>query len=125
MSTKWIYCQTQYDTKAEADAAVLAQKSRLDNNPADWVVVKKLTGNASDGWVLPPQTLTDSEINNLDETEHYSVASIVGGENCLGLTASEVTAKVAELRTEFAQHIMVDTIFTRSTTDQADMAPYV
>jgi hypothetical protein len=110
MATKWIYAYTEYTTQADVDAAVVAQRDRLDNNPTDWVVVKELTGNASDGWVVPSETLTDDQINGLDSTKHYSVAAIHKGDNDLGLTASEAAAKVAEHRAAYAEYMRVNTI---------------
>ena len=125
MATKWIYSNNEYATQSALDAEVVAQKNRLDNNPTDWVVVKELTGNANDGWVMPPETLTDSEINRLDSTKHYNVASVHGGGNDLGLTASEATAKVAEHRTRYAQYIQANTVYEVYAPSNVDMSGYV
>ena len=111
MANKWYYCVTKYTTEALANAAVLVMKERLDNNPTDWVIVKELAGNASEGWVVPVAALTDNEISNLDSTKYYSVASIIDADNDTGLTAAEVTAKVSEHRTAYANHMMVNSIF--------------
>jgi|TARA_R110000744_G_scaffold43245_1_gene97161 hypothetical protein len=110
MSNKWIYATIEYSSEDEVGPAVVAQKARLENNPTDWVIVKELTGNADDGWVVPSETLSDSEINSLDATKHYSVASIFDGDNDLGLTASETTAKIAEHRILYARRIEVNTV---------------
>ena len=126
MTTTWFYSGKQYSTEALVNAAVLDQKLRLDNNPTDWVTVKELSGNASDGWVIPATTLTDSEINNLDDTKHYNVASVIGGDNDIGLTASEVTAKIAEHRATYANHWRVNTIakVQEYSPSNADMSAY-
>ena len=126
MATKWLYATNVYTTQEAADAAVVAQKYRLDNNPTDWAVVKELTGNASDGWVVPSLALTDSEINTLDDAKHYSVASVWEGNNYLGLTATEADAKILELRVPYAQRIEANTIYTvDDLTNNIDMSDYV
>ena len=121
----WFYTNKQYTTKAEVDAAVVAMKSRLENNPTDWVIVKELTGNAVDGWVIPSETLSDSEINNLESGKYYNVAAVVDGYNDLGLTASEATAKVAEHRTSYARFMSVNTVVFVSPPSNVDMSGYV
>lgn len=125
MSTKWIYANSEYSTQAEVDAAVVAQKARLDNNPTDWVIVKELTGNASDGWVVPSETLSDSEANSLDTTKHYSVASVHDGDNDLGLNYTEATAKIAEHRTRYAQSRQLNTVYKVDPPSNVDMSGYV
>jgi len=125
MSTKWIYTFVDYTSKADLDAAVLAQKVRLDSNPNDWVRVKEATGNDTDGWVLSPTPLTDAEINNLDAAKHYSVSAIATGDNALGLTPSEADAKVRELRTSHAQSIQANTVYAVDAPTAADMSDYV
>jgi len=124
MANIWVYTGTEYSTEDAVNAAVVARKSRLENNPTDWVVVKELTGNA-DGWVIPSETLSDSEINNLDATKHYSVAAVFDGDNDLGLTASETTAKVAELRTSYARLIQANQISILYPPSNIDMSGYV
>jgi hypothetical protein len=86
-------------------------KARLDNNPTDWVIVKRLSGSVDSGWLVPVDALTDSEINNLDEGEFYSVSSVLGSDSDLGLTSSEATAKVAEHRDYYADYMQVNAIF--------------
>ena len=126
MTTTWFYSGNVYSTEALANAAVLDQKARLDNNPTDWVTVKEISGNESDGWVVPATTLTDSEINSLDNTKHYSVAAVISGDNDLGLTASEATAKIAEHRTVYADHYRVNTLVKMEeySPSNADMSVY-
>lgn len=124
MANTWVYTGIEYTTEDALNAAVVAQKVRLDNNPTDWVIVKELTGNA-DGWVVPSETLSDSEINNLDETKHYSVAAVVEGGNDLGLTSSEANAKIAEYRTSYCQFIGVNVIGIFYPPSNVDMSGYV
>lgn len=125
MANTWVYAHREYTTEDEVNAAVVAQKARLENNPTDWVIVKELTGNADDGWVVPSETLSDSEINSLDATKHYSVAAIIDGNNDLGLTASQVTAKIAEHRTSYARYIEVNQIGIFYPPSNVDMSGYV
>ena len=126
MTTTWFYSGNVYSTEALANAAVLDQKARLDNNPTDWVTVKELSGNESDGWVVSGTTLTDSEINNLDDTKHYNVSSVLAGDNDLGLTASEATAKTAEYTTVYADQYQVNTLVKTEaySPSNADMSVY-
>lgn len=125
MANTWVYTGTEYTTEDEANAAVVERKARLENNPTDWAIVKELTGNADDGWVVPSETLSDSEINSLDATKYYSVAAVVDGNNDLGLTASEATAKVAEHRTSYARFIQANTILLLYPPSNVDMSGYV
>jgi hypothetical protein len=125
MSIKWFYKDTEYTSEADVNQAVLDFKNRLDNNPTDWVVVRQLTGDAESGWVVPVEKLTDTEINNLDETSHYSVSSKVGSGSDVGLTAAETTAKVAEYRTEYAQYCRANTISTEYAPTTVDMSAYL
>ena len=50
--TTWIYNNEIYNTEAEVEVAVTSLKSRLDNNPTDWVTVKEVTSNGSGGWII-------------------------------------------------------------------------
>tara|TARA_R110002153_G_scaffold198886_1_gene352327 strand:+ start:72 stop:425 length:354 start_codon:yes stop_codon:yes gene_type:complete len=115
----------EYTTQASLDAAVTAQKDRLDTNPTDWVRVKEATGNDTDGWVLSPTLLTDAEINNLDAAKYYSVSAIATGDNALGLTPSETEAKVLDHRTLYAQHIGANTVYAVDAPTSEDMSGYV
>lgn len=110
MSYTWYYGGQQYESEADADAGVLALRERLESNPTDWVVVKELSGNASDGWVLSAITLSDSEINNLDDTKNYNVSAVINGDNNLGLSASEATSKISQHRDTYADYLRVNTI---------------
>ncbi len=122
MATIWQYCGSEYETEALVDAAVLSTKSRLDNNPTDWVIVKKISGSAAAGWSIPTASLTDSEINNIDATKTYNVASVTHSDNDFGLTASEATAKVAQHRASYAAYLRVNVITRVDDTIPTDLA---
>tara|TARA_R110000764_G_scaffold232939_1_gene325596 strand:+ start:353 stop:730 length:378 start_codon:yes stop_codon:yes gene_type:complete len=125
MTSKWFYKNEEYTTKAEVDQAVVDFKFRLDNNPTDWSVVKQLTGDAVSGWVVPEDELSDVEINALDAQQHYSISSTVGGDSQVGLTATEITAKVAEYRTEYARVCQADLIVNTYNPTNVDMSGYI
>ena len=127
MDYTWIYASKEYASEALVNAAVLDMKARLDNNPTDWVTIKEVTGNASDGWLVPPETLTDSEINNLDDTKHYNVAAVISGYNGMGLTAAEATVKINEHRIEYAVFMTVNSIFKTKVyaPSNVDMSGYI
>lgn len=111
MDIKYVYAGIVHDTVEAAQASVLVVKNLLDTEPTNWVVVKAITGNSTDGWLIPPVKLNDAEINNIDDTKTYMVASIISGENLLGLSSSEATEKVSSYRTEYAIHNSVETIY--------------
>tara|TARA_R110000823_G_C15877315_1_gene494698 strand:+ start:903 stop:1280 length:378 start_codon:yes stop_codon:yes gene_type:complete len=125
MIKTWHYNNLPYATESEVNQAVVEMKGRLDNNPTDWAVVKQLTGDAESGWGVPQEGITDAEINALDETQHYSISSVIGGGSEVGLTATETTAKVAEYRTEYAQFFRVDVIGCTYNPTHEDMSGYV
>lgn len=99
MAITYQYNLNLYNTEAEAQAAVVSMKSRLDNNPTDWCAVKEIQDNGDGTWTVYPTLLTDSEINNLDTSKTYTMYSPYTGENYMPLTASEASIKVNELRT--------------------------
>lgn len=111
MNIKYLYADIEHDTVEEAQASVLVEKNLLDTAPINWSEVKVVTGNDTDSWLIPPVKLNDAEINNIDDTKTYMVASIIGGENLLGLSSSEVTEKVSSYRTEYAIYNCVETIY--------------
>lgn len=126
MATKWYYNSVAYNTEAEANAAVTNIKSRLDNNPTDWVIVKQVTYNSEEeGWVVPSETLTDEEINNLSEDNNYNVNSIYSGTTYIGMTGADAILKISELRTEYARRINANTIMKYYAPTNEDMSIYV
>ena len=127
MANKWFYNQNFFDSEAEVNAAVVSLKSRLDNNPTDWVVVKEVTSNGQGGWTVNPTPLTDDQINNLDVEKHYNVTSVHHGHTATTLSSTDATNKVLEYRTLYAQWILANSI--TKTTDYAptnvDMSGYI
>ena len=127
MATEWHYALQSYSSEADANAAVTAMKSKLDNEPTVWCEVKLLSGNANDGWVVPSEKLTDSEINNLDANSFYNVSAIISGTTYTAISGTEAATRVNELRTEYAQNRNVNKIIKiepYAPTNQ-DMSGYV
>lgn len=125
MATTWTYNSTEYTSESDVDAAVTALKSRLDNNPTDWVIVKEVTSDGNGGWVIPAETLTDLEINTMASDKNYNVSAVHSGYTGTGLTGTEATAKVAEIRTEYAVWIGANTIHKSYAPTNEDMSGYV
>ena len=119
------YAYESYNTKAEVEAAVVALKARLDNNPTDWVEVSLLSGSEEDGWIIPVEHLTDEEINSLDPSSYYSVSEIHGSNSFVGLTGTETTAKIAEFRRNYARFKMANIITETYNPTNEDMSGYV
>lgn len=111
MNIKYFYASIEHDTVEEAQASVLVEINLLDTAPTNWVEVKAVTGNDTDGWLISPVKLNDDEINNIDDTKTYMVASLIGGENLLGVSSSVVTEKVSSYRTEYATYKQVEFIY--------------
>lgn len=103
MAFKYEYYPEIYDTEAEAQAAVVSMKSRLDNNPTDWCQVKEITGSNEDGWTVSPTLLTDAQINNLDATKTYLVYAIYDGDNYMPLTKDEAVTKINAIRSSYVR----------------------
>lgn len=110
MTTQWFYALQTYDSEADVNAAVTDMKSKLDNEPTAWCEVKLLGGNANDGWIVPPEKLTDTEINNLDANSFYNVSAVISGTTYTAISGSEAVTRINELRTEYAQNLGVNTI---------------
>ena len=125
MSVKFVYAGIIFDTLAEAQAQVIVMEGWLENNPTYWIEVKEVSSNGAGGWAVPPVVLTDSEINNLDDTKMYQVASILAGQNLIGLTSGEVTSKVSEYRLNYAEAMKVTTIFRVDTTAPTEVPPRI
>lgn len=121
----YIYANQTYNTTEEVEAAVTAFKSRLDNNPTDWVNVALLSGSEADGWVVPEGYLTDAEINSLDASSHYSISEVIGGGSWVGLSGTEATAKVAECRGYYANAMKANQIMETYAPTNEDMSGYV
>ena len=124
MTIQYCYANTFYDTESDAQDSVIDFKARLDNNPTDWMTVKEIIGSQESGWQMNPTTLTDEQINNLDDTKVYMAYSPVTGENYMPLTASEVTVKVTEFRRAYANWIEADKIIKYDDTATNDAENY-
>lgn len=125
ISGRYQYKSQHYDTEAEAQQAVVEFKNALDNQPSTYCTVRRLGGNAEDGWEVPVEQLTDEEILSVSEG-WYSIHSSLHGRQDMPLTASEVLAKVQEYKRLEAQFFLADKIFyTAEYTTDEDMSGYV
>lgn len=125
MANTWHYKGNEYTSVDDVNTAVLDFKSRLDNNPTDWVVVKEVTSDGNDGWIVPAETLTDAQINSMSASSHYNVNAVHSGTTYTGITGTEATTRVAELRTEYAQWMGANTIHKEYSPENVDMSGYV
>ena len=123
MSIEYLYAVNGYSSLAEVDEAVSNLKQRLDNNPNDWCYVKTCTGNDTDGWLIQGGNLTDDQIQNPDTSLLYSVNSTVTGDNGVGLTSSQMTEKVIEIRRAYANYLSANTIFITEGDSTSETAP--
>ena len=127
MAIVYNYNRNSYDTVTEVEAAVTGLKTRLDNNPTDWCTAKLVSGNAEDGWVVSSETLSDSDILNPVADSHYNLSSIPDGTTYTAITGTELTQRVNEMRTSYANWIQANTITkidTYAPTNE-DMSGYV
>lgn len=125
ISGRYQYKSRYYDTEAEAQQAVLEFKNALDNQPSTYCTVRRLGGNAEDGWEVPVEQLTDEEILSVSEG-WYSIHSSLHGQQDMPLTASEVLAKVQEYKRLEAIFFHADKIYyTAEYTTDEDMSGYV
>lgn len=125
VSGGYYYKNRSYETEAEAQQAVVDFKNVLDNQPSTYCTVRRLGGNAEDGWVVPVEQLTDEEILSITDG-WYSIHSSLHGPQQMPLTASETLEKVQEYKRLEAQFFSADKIFYNAeyTTDE-DMSGYV
>jgi hypothetical protein len=98
MTTKYLYRNWVVDTEAEAQAKLSETKTRLDNNPTDWCMVKCVEPVADDTFSVIAGELTDEQILNPDNTKTYIFYAKWTGENFFPLTSTELTEKVFEYR---------------------------
>ena len=98
MTTKYLYRNWVVDTEAEAQAKLSETKTRLDNNPTDWCMVKCVEPVADDTFNVIAGELTDEQILNPDNTKTYIFYAKWTGENFFPLTSTELTEKVFEYR---------------------------
>lgn len=119
------YAATDYSTESEAQQAVVDFKNRLDNQPSTYCTVRRLGGNAEDGWVIPVEQLSDQEILSVSEG-WYSIHSSLHGQQDMPLNATEVLEKVQEYKTLEATFYHADKIYyTAEYTTDEDMSGYV
>lgn len=119
------YKGKNYSTEAEAQQAVVDFKNALDNQPSTYCTVRRLGGNAEDGWVVPPEQLTDEEILSVSDG-WYSIHSSLHGPQLMPLTAAEVLEKVQEYKTQEARLFLADKIiYTAEYSTDEDMSGYV
>tara|TARA_R110000803_G_scaffold169970_1_gene233034 strand:- start:33 stop:455 length:423 start_codon:yes stop_codon:yes gene_type:complete len=111
----WEYNAINYETEVEANQAVSDVKQRLANNPTDWVTVKEVQASPT-GWLIPPDSLSDAEINALDAAKTYTLYSTFEGGNYVPLTSSETAAKVATYRAAYVRLHSLESI-TKFDTD--------
>ena len=127
MANEWFYAGEVFQSEDSANTAVINLKNRLDNNPTDWVEVKPITGDAINGWVIPDDSnlMTDDQINNISGDGRYALSAIVTADNYLGLSATEVTQKVGEMRVLYAQYKMADRMQRNFEVTDPDMSSYM
>tara|TARA_R110002153_G_scaffold128195_1_gene276099 strand:+ start:987 stop:1409 length:423 start_codon:yes stop_codon:yes gene_type:complete len=102
MQYNWEYNAINYETEVEANQAVSDVKQRLANNPTDWVTVKEVQASPT-GWLIPPDSLSDVEINALDAAKTYTLYSTFEGGNYVPLTSSETATKVSGYRADYVR----------------------
>tara|TARA_B100002019_G_scaffold74419_1_gene64333 strand:- start:201 stop:629 length:429 start_codon:yes stop_codon:yes gene_type:complete len=117
--TRYIYAKEAYETVDEVEAAVTSMKSRLDNNPTDWCVVKpaissktlRIDGNDVVAYEYG-NPLNDTQINALDSSDTvYNVFSINDADNYTAVSEGDVAAKVTALRRGYARWLALDKYF--------------
>lgn len=110
----WCYGNTRYATLADADAAAVAMKNTLDNQPTTYINVREVTGSAESGWRWATSAnLTDSEIVNLSGDGIYYSQSEWDSEALYGQTVQQVKDRVLKCRNLFGYSRRVDIIFHR------------
>lgn len=130
--TRYIYAETAYDTVNEVEAAVTSMKSRLDNNPTDWCVVKpsvssktlRIDGNDIVAYQYG-NPLNDTQINALDSSDTvYNVFSINDADNYTAVSEADVAAKVTALRRGYARWLALDKYFDSQVEEGAALITY-
>jgi hypothetical protein len=118
------YANVNYETREEADAAVLVVKDILDNKPTTWCMVKRITP-VGDGksYLVPADGLSDAEILSLDSDGVYKVSSEFFGDVYENLTATEANAAILTERTRWAQVRRVNEIHSGTYTKYSNENP--
>jgi len=120
---KFVYAGERYDSAEEAQAQVSGMRDRLDNKPTSWIKVKTVVEDGPGNWVISPTVLTDEQLNNLDSTKRYMAASVLEGENLLGLTSQQVYSRISSYRLIYAKALVVNTIFKTDVTCAETIPP--
>ena len=110
------YAGREYTSVENVEAAVTAIKTRLDNNPTDWCVVKPMINPRTiaiySGDVIgydSGEPLTDVQINALSNSDTvYNIYSIRDGYNYTTLSEADTIKKVSEMRRSWAIWNRVD-----------------
>lgn len=118
------YAAREYTSVKNVEAAVTAMKTRLDNNPTDWCVVKPMINPRTiaiySGDVIgydSGEPLTDAQINALSNSDTvYNIYSIRDGYNYTTLSEVDTIKKVSEMRKSWAIWNRVD-VYVEITTE--------
>ena len=118
------YAGREYTSVENVEAAVSAMKTRLDNNPTDWCVVKPMINPRTiaiySGDVIgydSGEPLTDAQINALSNSDTvYNVYSVRDGYNYTTLSEADTIKKVSEMRRSWAIWNRVD-VYVEITTE--------
>ena len=118
------YAGREYTSVENVEAAVTAIKTRLDNNPTDWCVVKPMINPRTiaiySGDVIgydSGEPLTDAQINALSNSDTvYNIYSIRDGYNYTTLSEADTIKKVSEMRRSWAIWNRVD-VYVEITTE--------
>lgn len=130
--SRYIYAEVAYDTVSDVEAAVTAMKSRLDNNPTDWCVVKpsvssktlRIDGNDVVAYEYG-DPLNDTQINALDSSDTvYNVFSINDADNYTAVSEADVAAKVTALRKSYARWLALNKYFDSQVEEGASLITY-
>ena len=127
--SRYIYADNAYDTVNAIEDAVTSIKTRLDNNPTDWCVVKPMinpkTISTSSGDIVGYEIgkpLTDTQINALNSSNNlYNVFSVYDGDNFTEVLETNVSQKVKEMRTKYAKWLSLDKYYDSQVEEGADL----
>lgn len=124
-SKRYQYADGIYETEEDAQRSVIDFKNRLENRPSTYCSVKKLGGSLEEGWVVPPNQLSDEEILSLSGDGFYAIHSSLEGQVHMGLSADEVLDKIQEYKKKEAQFFHADKIiYVNEITLEEDMSGY-
>lgn len=128
MTIKYLWAGTEYTSMAEVNTAANAKKTELETAPTNIVFVKRLSGSAEEGWVVPQENLTDAELLSVTEadTNFYSVTSITDGDTSIALTATTMLAEVDRLLRKYGTWMELNTVRIIEERDcEVDMSNYI